>query len=324
MEVVTDTNIDNKKALKKRFCSVGANLLVREVFMFLSGIMVCFGYAIYYAVKNNGLDDGNSMDVIKALMENPLINIIPVLIGFMPVMYFIKRYVGKQRILTEKKKFTLKTVFIFFVLLLGVSYSCDIFSTLMENGLNAMGLTMAESEEMLKSFDIPAMLLYTVLVGPIVEELIYRGMVLRFLDQFDKGVAIVGSGVLFGLMHANFYQIFMAIGIGIFLGYIAEEYSIKLTIILHMIFNAFSFSAVKLVEKLSTFNISEDVVSGVIVAVSIIVLVVAVIKNLQKIKIEFAKYKPEKEMCIYFFTSFSVILLMAVNLIEAFSQISKI
>lgn len=324
MEVVTDTNVENKKVLKKRFCSVGANLLAREVFLFISGIVIGIGYFIYCAVKNNGLDNINVEEAIKALIENPLNSIIPVLIGFMPVMYFIKRNVGKQRILTEKKKFTLKNIFMFFILLLGLSYSCTLISALMEGGLNVAGLTMEESEKILESFDAPAMVLYTVLVAPVVEELIYRGMVLRFLDKFDKGVAIVGSGVLFGFMHANFCQIFMAIGIGIFLGYITEEYSIKLAIILHMMNNAFSFLVGKLAENLSAFNISENVFCGIIMVIVIFILIVAVIRNYNKIKCEFAKYKPSKQMCTYFFTSFSVVLLMAINLIEACTQISKL
>lgn len=324
MEVVKETNVENKKALKKRFCSVGANLLVREVFLFFAEIMMGIGYMIYSVIKNNGFDNLNSEEVFNNFMINPLVSIIPILIGFMPVLYFINKNDLKQRIMSENKKFTLKTVIILFILLLGVNCACGLVSTLMESGLNVCGFTLSESEKILETLDAPAMLIYVGIIGPVVEELIYRGMVLRFLDKFDKGVAIVGSGVLFGLMHANFCQIFMAIGIGIFLGYITEEYSIKIAIVLHMMNNLLSVALDKVTEQLGIYNISEDVVSYVIMAIFILILIVAVVRNLQKIKSEFAKYKPEKKMCVYFFTSFSVVLLMAVNLIEAFGQISRI
>lgn len=56
----------------------------------------------------------------------------------------------------------------------------------MESGLNVIGFTISESEDILKSFNSPSMLIYIGVVAPVVEELIYRGMVLRFLGKFDK------------------------------------------------------------------------------------------------------------------------------------------
>lgn len=325
MEIVTETSIENKKALKKQFVRVGANLLFREVFLVIAEIMVGIVFAVYFTIKNNGLDNGNIEDVIEQLMINPFVSIIPILIGFIPVMHFMKKNIGKERIFNKNKKFTIKNVIILFILLLGLNYLCGIVSIVMESGLNVIGFTMSESEDILKSFNSPSMLIYIGVVAPVVEELIYRGMVLRFLDKFDKGLAIVGSGVLFGLMHGNFYQIFMAVGIGIFLGYIAEEYSIKLTIILHMTNNIFSFLADRLIEKVNVYStISGDILSGIIMVIAVFILVITVIRNFQKVKSEFVRYTPKKQMCKYFFTSLSVILLISINLLEACSQISKL
>ena len=45
------------------------------------------------------------------------------------------------------------------------------------------------------------------LIAPIVEEMLFRGIILRsFLQQYPSGVAIVHSAAVFGLAHLNVYQ----------------------------------------------------------------------------------------------------------------------
>lgn len=324
MEIATEINIQNKKALKKQFNRVGGNLLIREAFLIAGGVVMGFAAVIYLIIKNRGIDTLDFDTFANQIMTNPIMSIIPVLMGFLPVLYFMKRSIPKERVLYENKKFNIKTVMVWFVILLGVNCAGGLVSVLMESILNNFGFTLEKSEKILETLNAPYMILYVVIVAPIVEELIYRGMVLRFLDKFDKGAAIVGSAVLFGFMHANFSQIFFAAGVGILLGYITEEYSIKLAIILHMINNIFSFFIANSTGYLSAYNISEEIIDGCIVIVCIAVLIIAVIRNIKKIKEAFIQYKPEKYMCKYFFTSFSVIVLLAYYLFEACSQISRV
>jgi membrane protease YdiL (CAAX protease family) len=53
-----------------------------------------------------------------------------------------------------------------------------------------------------------------------VEELLFRGLVLSNLLPHGKSLAVVASGVLFGVMHQNFSQLLYATVAGIALGYI--------------------------------------------------------------------------------------------------------
>lgn len=74
-----------------------------------------------------------------------------------------------------------------------------------------------------------------------VEEFLFRGLVQSNLRPFGKGVAIVGSAVLFGLMHQNIQQIFYATVAGLVLGYLYEVTgSIWCGILLHLMNNGFS------------------------------------------------------------------------------------
>ena len=324
MELITEPNIQNKKNIKKQFSRVGRYMLDREILMLVGSVVIIFIFLIYKYISNKGLSGSDIDKYFKDIVTNPLGSIGTVLCGFLPINYFIKKNIGKQCIINENKKFSIKTVMIFFVLLLGINCSCGLISKLMEFILNDFGFTMKESETMLEGLNFPYMFIYVAIIGPIIEELTYRGMVLRFLDKFDKGVAIVGSGVLFGLMHGNFYQIFMAIGIGIFLGYIAEEYSIKLTILLHIINNTVSFGIDNLIEYLGNSNIVRLAINGGIIVITILTLIILSVKNKEKIAEAFNKYKAEKSMCLYFFSRVSIILVIIVNLVEACSQISKL
>lgn len=62
--------------------------------------------------------------------------------------------------------------------------------------------------------------MYIALVPAICEEFLFRGMILGNLLPYGKTVAIIGSAVLFGLMHQQIYQIFYTTVAGIVFGLI--------------------------------------------------------------------------------------------------------
>jgi len=79
-----------------------------------------------------------------------------------------------------------------------------------------------------------------VIVAPVVEELIFRKIVIDRLSVFGDRTAIIFSGVAFGLVHANLYQFFYAAFLGIILGYVyTKTRDIKYSILLHMLINFF-------------------------------------------------------------------------------------
>ena len=85
-------------------------------------------------------------------------------------------------------------------------------------------------------------LLYVVILGPILEEIIFRGAILRSLEPFGKNFAIVVSSLLFGLYHLSLFQGVFAFFIGLILGYCALRFSIKWAMLLHMINNGFAMA----------------------------------------------------------------------------------
>jgi len=62
------------------------------------------------------------------------------------------------------------------------------------------------------------------LVAPVLEEMLFRGLVLRsFLQQYSRRLAILGSALLFGLAHMNIYQFLCASILGLVCAWLYDK-----------------------------------------------------------------------------------------------------
>ncbi len=81
-------------------------------------------------------------------------------------------------------------------------------------------------------------ILVAVIIGPIVEELIFRKFLMDKLGIYGDRIAIVVSSIAFGLFHGNISQFFYATFFGFMLSYIYSKTSnIIYPIIMHMVIN---------------------------------------------------------------------------------------
>ena len=80
--------------------------------------------------------------------------------------------------------------------------------------------------------------LVAVIIGPIVEELIFRKLIIDRLSVFGDLTAVITSAVLFGLFHGNLYQFFYAAGLGVVLGYVyTKTRNVIYPTVIHMLIN---------------------------------------------------------------------------------------
>ncbi len=80
--------------------------------------------------------------------------------------------------------------------------------------------------------------LFTVILTPIIEELVFRKALIDRAIVFGDRTAIILSGLIFGLSHGNFYQFFYAFALGCLFAYIyIRTGKIRHTISFHMIVN---------------------------------------------------------------------------------------
>lgn len=111
-------------------------------------------------------------------------------------------------------------------------------ATIEELILNIFGLSLVEAMELATGFtDTYSMFLYSCLFAPVVEEIVFRGLVMRGLEKYGKWFAIVASSVLFGLFHGNPAQSPYAFAVGLVMGYVAMEYNLLWAMVMHMINN---------------------------------------------------------------------------------------
>lgn len=117
---------------------------------------------------------------------------------------------------------------------------------------NLMMQSVPMIEESLQSFDETwstigsepylFVLFSVVIFGPIVEELIFRGVIFRYLERIKPGwFPVVVSGVCFGLWHGEPVQVVYAAVMGIIMGavYLVVR-DLRVTIVIHILNNFLS------------------------------------------------------------------------------------
>ncbi len=138
--------------------------------------------------------------------------------------------------------------------------------TMVFPGLESLLAVM--QEEPMAWYEI-MMTFFTIAVVPaICEELLFRGVILSNLLPYGRTVAIMGSGLLFGIMHENPLQIFYTSLMGITLGYVyVKTRSFWVCVLLHFLNNSVSVVQSALVGR-------SDVADGVSVALELTIIVV--------------------------------------------------
>ena len=95
-----------------------------------------------------------------------------------------------------------------------------------------------QPEDMMTGAGLLLNIAMVVFAAPVVEELLYRKMLIDRIAAYGDGVSVVVSGLLFGLAHGNFSQFFYAFGLGALFAYVyIKTGHIGYTIGFHMFFN---------------------------------------------------------------------------------------
>ena len=88
---------------------------------------------------------------------------------------------------------------------------------------------------------IIATMLYTCILAPVTEELLYRGFLMKTLSRVGCRFAIIVSALMFGMAHGNISQMMLGVLVGLFLGKIDMRHNSLLpSILVHMGINTTS------------------------------------------------------------------------------------
>ena len=157
----------------------------------------------------------------------------------------------------EKKSLPLSELFIMLLIGEALMYAGSLIGNIFNEFIGGITGKLPENSVATMISEIPDWLIFTavVVIGPIVEELIFRKVLIDRLSVYGDKMAIIFSSVAFGLMHYNFYQFFYAALLGALLGYVyTSTRKIKYSIYIHMIVNFMgSFVALKVQEAMLDF-----------------------------------------------------------------------
>lgn len=104
-----------------------------------------------------------------------------------------------------------------------------------------IGGGMESSTEVILNMDMGTQMFFGIIVAPVMEELLLRGVFLSRARNLGDRFAIITSAILFGLYHGNVEQCVYAFFIGLFLADIViKTGKLSYAIAFHMAFNAVS------------------------------------------------------------------------------------
>ena len=94
------------------------------------------------------------------------------------------------------------------------------------------------TSDVISASPIWLIILVVVIIGPIIEEMIFRKAMIDKLSFYGDRLAIIVSAFAFGLFHGNLYQLFYATALGLVLGYIyVRTRNSMYNCIMHIIIN---------------------------------------------------------------------------------------
>ena len=265
----------NINRIKRRMKSMGWGLFW---LMFAAQFLAVIPLLIFNYLASNGF--------IDATLAQWLATDIGIYGIGLPLFYMVIKHLPRYQLEDKKYKFDLKRVIYTSLVLLGIMYFFNMIALGITSIIQLM--TGREIVNLLENTIDSTASLYTfifvVIVAPIMEEILFRKMIIdRTFDLGDK-FAIIYSSLAFGLFHGNLNQTIYATMLGVGLAYIyIKSGNIKYPILFHIIINFFgSF----LMPLLSTLHESFNIVVSVFVIMCIIISIYTFIKYHKKISLD--------------------------------------
>lgn len=307
----------DKKLFKKEINRLSRTLIIYELMMFVGFI----GYLTFILIQNPNISDELYTELADAALENGWIIMAGIAIGLIFILLLRKKEIFSD-LMKKNRSMTFNSfvkVLFCFMIAQTLFFVC---SHLFESFLNLFGYTNLAAIDEASSVSLTfSMFLYAAVLGPLTEEIVFRGAVLRYLEKYGKVFAILISAVLFGVFHANLTQGVFAFAVGLVLGYVALEFSFKWAVVLHILNN------LVLSELLGRFlEMLDPSLSDMILYALYIIFFVGGVLVLYVERKRICEYlsvnRTERKVYVYAFTAFWMVVFIGINLLLAFTGIT--
>lgn len=222
-----EENVNKKvETAQAHFSKLGWSFLVGSVIINAAQFLVSFFVNMW---KPEWLADTN----IHLILSSSTMY----LIG-MPIMISLIKRVPAATI--PRKQMKVSHFLLALLMCYPIMYCSNLFGVILTTVIGVLKVSPVENQIMgvVADANIWVILLYMVIFAPIMEELVFRKLIMDRTVRYGQGVAVVVSGIMFGLFHGNLNQFVYATTLGMFLAFLyAKTGNIKITIGVHMVVN---------------------------------------------------------------------------------------
>lgn len=217
---------DEIKSAKKHFSRLGG--------MFVLGTIVIYAVQLLAStlvtlLKPEWLYNGNI---------SLMVSILPMYLVGMPVLILLVKTVPAQQV--ERHPMKAGHFILAAIMCYAIMYVANFMGIILTAIIGVLkgGIVQNEILNVTESVSLWAIVLYMVLCAPVMEEFIFRKLIVDRTVRYGQGVAVLLSGLMFGLFHGNLNQFIYAFALGVFLAFLyVKTGNIKITIGLHMLIN---------------------------------------------------------------------------------------
>lgn len=265
-------------------------------------------YRLYLGLRAPELD---YVSLVRLLQSNGWALMLGALAGVLPCLKLrltprLSQLTGYLTRVHQHISFSM--VFVCVLLVMGLQNIASLLTLPMEAAANNLGWSFMDAYASAAGMsNTVSLLIYTVLIAPFCEELIYRGFVLRCLAPYGKIFGMVVASLLFGLMHGNIIQLPSALLCGFLFGYVALEYSLPASMLIHTLNNLTA-------EAMSWLQSTDEVTATAVNQAVFSLGLVALLLYLTKFWKPFVRYlrrnRTEKGTILAFLTTLPIVLLL--------------
>ncbi len=244
---------------------------------------------VWFLITNKGSYSTAALGVAfsKYLEQQSTLILLVVAVVLSPIFYFLYRRDAKSKYFTCGRK---RVHIVNYVWLIPLTVAVYLFVNQIILAVAAMlpESSLASFEKVNESLTSGHPLvqgLTVLLFSPIVEELLFRGIVYRRLTVLVGNVGgIIGSALLFGVFHGNLIQGIYAFIVGVMLAWIFYKYqSIYAPILMHMGLNGIA-QLIRYI-PLDEYIYSHAVVKWIVIVIEVVIIAIC-LKEIMKIKQE--------------------------------------
>lgn len=240
-----DTPEVRESKIKKCIAANGAK--VRKAFSVLGfalAIILAVTYATQYLIIGvmAAIDRELTQTLLNKMWFQIILSSVTMYIFGMGSAYLfltaLKKFAPPAKL--EKKKLTFGKWLIILIISFGAMYTGNIIGTVFTGIVSTLLGKTVENPlvSMLNNMPLGLIALQVVILAPIIEELVFRKLLVDRMYPYGEKAAIIISALFFGLFHGNFSQFFYAFMLGIILSFVyLRTGNILYTIAIHMTIN---------------------------------------------------------------------------------------